>query len=255
MDSEQLNIDQTKKGFFNYVFNFDETNSNQLLNMYQYAFIAIPLVLISLKLLNYVSPEVDESKGTLEILVEILISINWILLTIWFLNKIIRFIPTRSKAPYGESNEINFIIPLLIVLFTINTKLGNKINVLIERGMDLYNGKTNLKELNNMKQNDIKTTQPISPPISQHLPKPPGGVDAVYGVPSGQSHHHHNHQHNHQKVDRIGGVETQGQQIKQMHRETVQSNAANMNFNQDFAGPMIEPMAANEAFTGGFSSF
>ena len=30
MESEQLNIDQTKKGFFNYIFNFDETNSAQI---------------------------------------------------------------------------------------------------------------------------------------------------------------------------------------------------------------------------------
>ncbi len=250
MESEQLNIDQTKKGFFNFVFNFDEANSSQFLNMYQYAFIAIPLVLISLKLLNYVSPELDESKGTLEILVEILISINWILLTIWFINKIIRFIPTRSKVPYGEANEINFLIPLLIVLFTINTKLGNKINVLIDRGMDLYNGNTNLKEISNKKQNDIKTTQPISPPNNHHLAAPAGGVDSVYGIPSSGNISLQN-----QKVDRIGGVETQGQQINQMHRQNVQSNASQMNFNQDFAGPSIEPMAANEAFTGGFSSF
>tara|TARA_A100001011_G_C14310027_1_gene845071 strand:+ start:2456 stop:3217 length:762 start_codon:yes stop_codon:yes gene_type:complete len=253
MESEQLNIDQTKKGFFNYIFNFDETNSAQFLNMYQYAIIAIPLVLISLKLLNYVSPEVDENKGTLEILLEILISINWILLSIWFLNKIIRFIPTRSKTPYSESNEINFMIPLLIVLFTINSKLGNKINILIERAVDLYNGKTNLKEISNAKQNDIKTTQPISPPINQNLMRSPGGVDAVYGVPP--SNNINLQQQNNQKVDRIGGAETQGQQINQLHRETVQSNASQMNFNQDFAGPQIEPIAANEAFTGGFSSF
>ena len=66
-------IEDTKKGFFGYVFNFDYTNTGQLTNLYQYTFIAIPLILLSLKLLNHFSPDVDETKGTLEILLEILL--------------------------------------------------------------------------------------------------------------------------------------------------------------------------------------
>ncbi len=115
-------IEDTKKGFFGYVFNFDDTNAGQLTNLYQYTLIAIPLILLSLKLLNHFSPEVDESKGTLEIFFEIFLSINWILLTIWFVNKIIRYIPTKSKMSYPIFNETNFILPLLIVLFTISTR-------------------------------------------------------------------------------------------------------------------------------------
>jgi hypothetical protein len=246
-------IDDTKKGFFGYVFNFDDTNTGQLTNLYQYTFIAIPLILLSLKILNHFSPELDESKGTLEILFEIFLSINWILLTIWFVNKIIRYIPTRSKINYPILNETNFILPLLIVLFTMNTKLGNKINLLIERGIDLYAGKTNLKDSNNnvnqQGQKDIKTTQPISHMGGNtHLPPSPGGVDPGYGIPGGSNI---NLQQNHQ------GSESEGRYTKQLHRETVQSQSHQKNFNNDFSGPNInnllettEPMAANEAFGG-----
>ena len=153
--------EEVKKGFFDYVFNFDNTNSAQLGNMYQYTFIAIPLVLLSLKSLNYFSPEIDDNKGTLEILFEIFVSINWIILSIWFVNKIIRYIPTKSKMSYPIFNEVNFLIPLLIVLFTMNTKLGNKINILIERMVDVYDGKTNLKDnKNNSKEILLKTLCP-----------------------------------------------------------------------------------------------
>ena len=247
-------IEDTKKGFFGYVFNFDDTNAGQLTNLYQYTFIAIPLILLSLKFLNHFSPDVDESKGTLEILFEIFLSINWILLTIWFVNKIIRYIPTKSKMSYPIFNETNFILPLLIVLFTMNTKLGNKINLLIERGVDLYDGKTNLKDSNNnvnqQGQKDIKTTQPISHMSGNpRLPPAPGGVDAVYGIPPGsninlQPTHRHHH-----------GGESEGKYTKQLHRETVQSQSHQRNFNNDFSGPNInnllqsnEPVAANEAF-------
>ena len=60
-------------GFFKYVFNFDETNKGILLNLFQYAFISVPLVILVLKLMNYYTPEEDDAKGTLEIIMEIII--------------------------------------------------------------------------------------------------------------------------------------------------------------------------------------
>jgi len=156
------------KGFFKYVFNFNEENVNSMLNLFQYSFISVPFVIIILKIINYYTPEDDDSKGTLEILAEIIGSISLILMAIWFINKIVRYIPTYSKTDYLPFNEINFILPLLIILFTMQTKLGSKINIMVERLVDLYEGKTNLKEKVNKK--DYKTTQPISQqsPIHQN---------------------------------------------------------------------------------------
>ena len=149
-----------KEGFFKYVFNFDEQNVNSMLNLFQYSFISVPFIIMILKVLNYYTPEEDDSKGTLEVLAEIVGSISLVLLSIWFINRIIRYIPTYSKTDYLPFNEINFILPLFIVLFTMQTKLGAKINILVERLVDLYEGKTNLKE--SAKKKDYKTTQPIS---------------------------------------------------------------------------------------------
>ena len=153
--------DNYKEGFFKYVFNFDEKNVNGMLNMFQYSFIAVPFVILILKVLNYYTPEEDESKGTLEISAEIVGSISLILLSIWFINRIINYIPTYTKTDYPNFNEINCIIPLFILLFTIKTKLGGKINILVDRLVNLYEGKTNLKAQSH-NQNDYKTIQPIS---------------------------------------------------------------------------------------------
>lgn len=230
----QDSSEDVKKGFFDYVFNFDNTNSAQLGNMYQYTFIAIPLVLLSLKSLNYFSPEIDDTKGTLEILFEIFVSINWIILSIWFINKIIRYIPTKSKMSYPIFNEVNFLIPLLIVLFTMNTKLGNKINILIERMVDVYDGKTNLRD-NKNNSKDIKTTQPISNNSQQNIrvPLPP---PTITNLPNPQVN--------------IQQEMPANQPVNQQQ-----------NFNNDFAGPNInnllattEPLAANDALGGSFGS-
>lgn len=245
MEAQQFIEEPTKNGFFSYVFNFDDTNKAMLSNLFQYSYIAIPLVVIILKLINYYTPEEDDSKGTLEIMVEVLVSVALILFAIWFINKIIRYIPTISKAPYPVFNEVNFVIPLLIILFTMHTKLGAKINILVERLVDLYDGKTNLKEKKGKK--DYKTTQPIAQAPSHQssradfvntgMPQPPLGVTAISGLPT----HHHPHHHGQ------NNVETEGQHIRNVQHE------AKHNFNNDFAGPpnlTQEPMAANEAFGG-----
>jgi hypothetical protein len=224
--------EEKKKGFFEYIFNFNRENMDNISNMWQYTFIAIPLVLICLKLLNALSPAVDESKGSLEIFLEIFISINVLLLTIWFVNKIIRYIPTKSKTAYHTFNETNFILPFLIILFTIDTKLGNKINILIDRLFDLYNGKTNLNNNKNGKnQQDVKTTQPIS-----RGTRPPQQN-------TGQ-----------QQSPQFNNLALNNPQFNQQN-----NNSPETNFNNVFSGPNInnllqieEPMAANEVLMARF---
>ena len=145
MDISEDITNSKNSGFFKYVFNFDETNKNSIINLFQYAFIAIPLVIIVLKIINYYTPDEDNSKGSLEVLLEIVVSISMLLLSIWFINKIIRYIPNISKLEYPIFNEINFILPFLIILLTMKTKLGSKVNIIIDRINNLYSGKINLK--------------------------------------------------------------------------------------------------------------
>jgi hypothetical protein len=220
--------DSTRDGFFKYVFNFDEDNKNMLLNLFQYSFISVPFIIVILKLMNHYTPEEDDTKGTLVILVEILSSISIILLSIWFINKIVRYIPTFSKVSYVEFNEINFIIPLFIILLTMQTKLGSKINILIERVIDLYDGKTNLKE-DNSKKNDYKTTQPITQPPGHQ----PSQADFL----------------NQQQMQRSNNV-TSNNFVNNAHPQQPQQN-----FNNDFQGPnnplmnAAEPLAANDGMS------
>ena len=133
--------------------------------------------------------------------------------------------------------------------------MGTKINLLIERAVDLYDGKTNLKDSSNNVQNnqkDIRTTQPISNGNNPRIPMAPGGVDAVYGIPSGSNINLVQQNRN------TGNIQSEGQHTNQLHRQTVQQQSGQRNFNNDFSGPNInnllettEPMAANEAFGGG----
>lgn len=147
-------------GFFKYVFNFDESNKALLMNMLQYALIAIIPVTLSLKGISYIIPEEDEEKGSFEILAEVLGQLLLLLLSIWFINKMIRYVPTYSGIEYSSFNETNTLIPFLILVLTMQTRLGEKIRILSDRVMDIWEGNSSAEK---KEQNtNVKVSQPVS---------------------------------------------------------------------------------------------
>lgn len=230
-----------EEGFFNYLFNFDENNKALISNLFQYTFIAVPLVIIVLKLINHFSPHDDESKSSIEIISELILTLSGILLSIWFINKIVRFIPTFSKVAYPVFNEINFIIPFIILLLTMQTKIGLKVNILVERLVDLYDGKSSKKSKTNSNET-YKSSQPIS--NSAMPPAMPSQIPpTVLNTP---------------QISQPGT--TSLDQLPNVNQPT-QNNNNQANFNSFYQGagasPSPEPMAANECLGGGMfgSSF
>jgi hypothetical protein len=129
-------------GFFKYVFNFDEDNTCEMMNIAQYTVMAIIPVLLILKGVKNLVPEEDETKGSLEILAESVGQILFIVAAIWFTNKAIRYFPTYSGCDYEDFNPTSFMIPFLIILSTMQTKLGSKLNILVDRVLDAWHGRS-----------------------------------------------------------------------------------------------------------------
>ncbi len=217
---------QNDSNFFTYVFNFDEDNKAGILNMMQYTLLAILPVIILLKLVKHYIPEDDESKPSLEVLVEVIIQLVILFLGIWFIDKMIRFIPTYSGVCYFKFNETNFIIPVLMVLITMQTKLGAKINLLIDRINDLWSGNINKKKQNSAQVKVTQPLAPISPP--QHIPSQADVLNMPQNV-------------NSCNTSLISDL-------------PVAPPASNQSANNQVPQMDLGPMAANEALGGGFGS-
>jgi hypothetical protein len=174
-------------GFLNYVFNFDTENKNHIMNMLQYTLLTIVPVLIILRGIKHFIPEDDEAKGSLEILFECTGQIIIIMMAIWFTNKIIQYIPTYSGEHYSKFNEITFVIPFILILATMQTKLGAKFNILIDRlmlaitgrGVD---GKAQAAATNG--QNVVRVSQPLAGQIPMHQPSQADYLDRSQLLPS-----------------------------------------------------------------------
>lgn len=153
------NVETENDGFFKYIFDLNESNKSNLMNMIQYAVLAfIPIILV-LKVTKTYVPEANEEKGSLELLAESLFQVIFILLSFWFINRVITYIPTYSKKAYKEFNETTFIIGFVFILLTLQTKLGEKISILSDRVIEIWSGDASIREETVTK---VKVTQPLS---------------------------------------------------------------------------------------------
>jgi hypothetical protein len=158
--------DDSKESFIKHVFYFNDKSKADLLNLMQYSFISIiPIVLLN-KLIAKFVPEADETKGSLEVSAEILLQIFVMMFGIYMINRFITFFPTYSGAEYANFNVVSIVIVILMITISLQTRLGEKFNILVERITELWEGKTsdtkNNKKNKNNKNNNVKVTQPIS---------------------------------------------------------------------------------------------
>ena len=129
-------------GFFKQVFNFDESSKADMLNVVQYAVIAIiPIVLLNKGMQKYV-PEADEDKGSFEILAEVLIQVIVVLYGLFFINRLVAYVPTWSGEKYPNFHVVLVVPIFLVITLSLQTKLGEKVSILFDRVGELWNGGT-----------------------------------------------------------------------------------------------------------------
>ncbi len=229
-------------GFFNHVFNFDHDNKSNMLNMIQYIIIALIPVVFILKTIKMYVPEEDETKGNVEITFEIVLQLFAIFFSIWFIDKIIRYIPTYSGMNYHKFNEINFVLPVLIIMVTMQTKLGAKINILAERFMDLWTG-NQAAHVGNTNHGAVRVSQPIVTP-GVHQVSRADTLDNMINPQAGQMPA----QNNVSMIDALPNMMQQGQAqgggLSNFQQQAIQNSFMEA----------MEPMAANGALGGSFGS-
>lgn len=178
----------SKMGFFKHVFNFDDNSKSEILNIIQYSILAIiPIVSLNKLSQKYV-PEADEEKGNLEILAEIILQVLVIFLGLLLVNRIITYVPTYSGTKYPDFSVIYIILAVLMITLSLQTKLGEKVSILVDRLNDLWEGGRDDKDAKKKKKKSgsgggggtVKTSQPISQnaAITQSLYSGGGGGDS-----------------------------------------------------------------------------
>jgi len=240
------NSNDENKNFFKHVFNFDDDSKSEMLNIIQYTLLAIiPIILLNKSISKYV-PEADEKKGSLEITAELVIQIIVMFIGLLIIHRIITFVPTYSKVEYPEFSIIYIIMVVLMITMSLKTKIGEKVNILVERIVELWDGKQAKKNSKNSKNGAVKVSQPISGQMSSMMPSA-AASQALYTDGTAISSLPTNDSSSTQQLPNYNNM------YQQDTTPLVGASTPGQSENEGFGG-MMEPMAANSVLGGGFGS-
>jgi hypothetical protein len=218
-----------KPGFFKHVFNFNDDSKSEMMNIVQYAVLAvIPVVLLNKAMQKYV-PEADELKGNVELLAEIIGQVIVMFLGILIIHRIITYVPTYSGEKYMDFSVTNIILAMLVIVLSLQTKLGEKVSMIVDRIMEVWEGPKDQKK-GKKGQGNVKVSQPILQNSSAAMTQSMGST-SISSLPQQQS----------------------TQQLPDYNNMYQQDSTPLIGA----ATPGMEsfgPMAANDALGGGFGS-
>jgi|TARA_B110000285_G_scaffold232363_1_gene303248 hypothetical protein len=132
-DDSSHPVSTSHLSFVEYITSFTSKEKSQLLNLIQYGGLSVLPLLIILKLMKIYIPDEDPFKPTTEILFEIVIQIITIIGALFITHKIILYFPTYSNLDYDNFSLLSALLPLFFLMFTLDTKISNKLNSLFDR--------------------------------------------------------------------------------------------------------------------------
>src|SRR6056300_1024892 len=227
MDILQEARNISKKSFLSHVFSTTEEGKAEILNVVQYATLGIiPIVLLNKAIQRFI-PEADSEKSSLELLVEVFLQTIIMFCGIILIHRFITYFPTYSGFKYENLTLTNVILAFLVIVLSIQTKLGIKVNILIDRAMELWNGPSTYEKKEGMKNN-----MKVSKPVSQHSPS---------------------------QADYLDNTNTQNNMFPPAPVATTRQNSVMESYDHMMGGsPMMDmnpgPMAANGLLGGSFGA-
>jgi hypothetical protein len=193
------NYTSKSKGFFSYVFNTDKTIQTDMINLTQYIVLAFFFILSLITLMKNYFPIIDEEYSTIEIIIFIILYIFILFYGLYFINRIICYIPTYTGQQYAHCSSVTFLFPLVLSILTsmasFNPQINNGISIIMERIHSFWESrnatsgekkkkKKTTTNSNNSQQQSLETQQiaptlytgqstPINqlPVISSHQPQ------------------------------------------------------------------------------------
>jgi len=164
MDIIQETRESNRKSFLSHVFSTTEEGKSEIFNVIQYSTMGVIPIVILNKLIQRFIPDADADKSSIEILIEIILQLIVMFCGIIIIHRIITYVPTYSGFKYDNLILTNVILGFLIIVLSIQTKMGIKVNILVDRVNELWNGPSYAED----KKANVRSNVRVSQPITQH---------------------------------------------------------------------------------------
>jgi len=163
--------DVTNNSFVSHVFSTTEEDKGELLNVVQYSLMGVIPIVIMNKLIQRFIPEADPEKSSLELLAEIAIQLVVIFGSLVFIHRMITFVPSYSGFKYERLTLTNVILAFLVIVLSIQSKIGIKTNILVDRVYEMWNGPE-------VHEKDAKSGVRVRQAVARHTPSQADHLDS-----------------------------------------------------------------------------
>jgi hypothetical protein len=128
------------KAFVQHVFSASDEHTADMLNNVQYALMgAVPVLLLNKAIQRFV-PDIDPDKSAVEITIEVIFQILAMIIGVILIHRAITFAPTYSGVKHDVMSLSGSILLFLVVMLSVQTKLGAKMNILWDRAEVMWEG-------------------------------------------------------------------------------------------------------------------
>lgn len=161
IDDSFIGGSMKRPSFFDYISTITSREKSLVLNLVQYGGLSVVPILIVLKLMKLYVPDEDPFKSSTELLIEVVLQLVVIVIAFFFIHKLVLYVPTYSKIDYDKISLLSAILPLFFLMFTLDTKISAKLNVLFDRLLMLVGLKKEGYE--DEEEDNNKTRDPTRP--------------------------------------------------------------------------------------------
>lgn len=123
----------TNQGFFTYVFKLSKFKQEDLMNIIQYTLLSIAPVILFVYFSKKYFPNVREDDSSLYIFVITVIQLIFMIIGIFFIDRIINYIPTLSGKYYETINLTTIVIIFVLFMLLINGGFRERTKILLYR--------------------------------------------------------------------------------------------------------------------------
>lgn len=171
MDNPIAETVNKTEGFINKVTSFDAETKNNLLNGIQYVTMATLPIAMSGMLLNHLFGKTQpDTKGSIELLAEIMSQAVVTLVLLFIIHKVIVSIPTYTGVPMSRINYSTLALATIVAMFSFNAfKINDKFSVLVNKLNESWSGKKE-EPVQKGKGGKVSVSQPISRGMGQPIP-------------------------------------------------------------------------------------
>lgn len=164
MDKTMETTEKASVGFISRLTDVDAETKTNLMNSIQYIVLAIIPVACSTLLLKYFFDNAKpESKGTVELLAEIVGQAVVTLILLFIVHKLVTSVPTYTSVSITPINYTTLSVIVVLSLFLTNSfRITDKFNNLVEKVKEMWDGKKEETAAHKNASGKVSVSQPIS---------------------------------------------------------------------------------------------